>query len=108
MKREVPHESIPGITLYKDHELMKLAEKLRNVFNEIGQVLSAGGYENMAFFVLDVLKRNSSAEYLVESLVKAFPCMQDMHCIGDQGKNSIFALTLFRSLYFQKGTISCV
>jgi len=81
----------PGLFIEEPTELKTLAEQITGVLNETGAILAKEGFPSLAHFILHRLNHagdpHPTAEYLVESLAKAFPAFNDIHIVRGQGRS---------------------
>ncbi|KAJ1910653.1 hypothetical protein IWQ60_010540 [Tieghemiomyces parasiticus] len=89
---EVPHPTIPALTISEPSPLRALAQQITDVLQETGTILKEQGYRSLGHFILEATRKpehapanwRPSAAELVRRLVKAFPSFQDYRVVDDQ------------------------
>eukprot|EP01080_Neovahlkampfia_damariscottae_P011843 gene11843-5173_t len=72
------HPNNQFIKIQKDSELKGFSDKIKFVLNDCGRVLRSLDCKNFGDFVLKTLKKNDTAEYLIEELIKNFVAFNDV------------------------------
>ncbi|KAI8621877.1 hypothetical protein BC830DRAFT_1224285 [Chytriomyces sp. MP71] len=83
ISKEVQHPTMQFVTISEHTELRPFAESIKRVLNEIGQVLERSGFSSFGAFLVSVCKPAPlTADELVVSLAKAFPCFNDVGTVS--------------------------